>query len=95
MRIDNNISLFWEENNKTIKKTLNEENIIKLLTFRERINNDVNETSNNIFQWERRFDVNIIYRFMILNVMSEITIVDLIQIDIKQKDEKVDFQLKI
>ena len=78
MRIDNNISLFWEKSNRAIKKTLNEENIIELLTFREKINNDVNETSNNIFQWERRFDIDIIYRFIILNVMSEIIIVNLI-----------------
>ena len=33
-----------------MKKTLNEKGIIELLTFRERINNDVNETLNNIFQ---------------------------------------------
>ena len=66
-----------------IKKTLNEKDIIKFLTFKEKINNDVNETSNNILQWKRRFDINIIYRFMILNVMNEVIIVNLIQIDIK------------
>ena len=33
-----------------MRKTLNEENIIKLLTFKKRINNNVNETSNNILQ---------------------------------------------
>ena len=33
-----------------MKKTLNEKDIIELLIFRERINNDVNEISNNIFQ---------------------------------------------
>ena len=47
--------------------------------------------SNNIFQWERRFDINIIYRLMILNIMNKITIVDFVQIDIKQKNEKIDF----
>ena len=78
MKIDNDISLFWEKSNKAIKKTLSEEDIIKLFTFKEKINNDVNETSNNIFQWERRFDVNIIYRFMILNIMNEIITVNLI-----------------
>ena len=95
MRIDNDISLFWKRNNRTIKKALNEKDIIELLTFKEKINNDVNKTSNNIFQWERRFDVDIIYRFMILNVMSEIIIVNLIQIDMKQKNEKVNFQFKV
>ena len=33
-----------------IKKTLSEKNIIEFLIFKERIDNDVNETSNNIFQ---------------------------------------------
>ena len=33
-----------------MKKTLNKENIIKLLTFKKRINNDINEISNDIFQ---------------------------------------------
>ena len=33
-----------------MKKTLNEKNIIELLTFEKIINNDVNKTSNNIFQ---------------------------------------------
>ena len=33
-----------------MKKALNEKDIIELFTFRERIDNDVNETSNNIFQ---------------------------------------------
>ena len=78
-----------------MRKTLNKENIIKLLTFREKINNDVNKISNNIFQWERRFDINIIYRFMILNVINEIIIVGFIQINMKQKDEKIDFQFKM
>ena len=32
---------------------------------------------------------------MILNVMSEVIIVNLIQIDMKQKDKKVGFQLKM
>ena len=95
LRIDNDISLLWKKSNRAIKKTLSEEDIIKLLTFKEKINNDVNETSNSIFQWERRFDVNIIYRFMILNVMNEIIIVNLIQIDIKQKNEKIGFQFEI
>ena len=74
-----------------IRKTLSEKNIIKFFTFKEKIDNNVNEMSNNIFQRERRFDVDIIYRFMILNVMNEITIVGFIQVDIKQKDEKIDF----
>ena len=33
-----------------MRKTLNKENIIKLLTFREKIGDDVNEISNSIFQ---------------------------------------------
>ena len=33
-----------------MKKTLNKKDIIELLTFRERINNDINEMSNNILQ---------------------------------------------
>ena len=33
-----------------MKKTLSEEDIIELLTFKEKIDDDVNETSNNIFQ---------------------------------------------
>ena len=33
-----------------MKKTLNKEDIIEFLTFKEKINDDVNETSNNIFQ---------------------------------------------
>ena len=78
MKIDDDISLFWEKSNEAIRKTLNEENIIELLTFKRKINNNVNKTSNSIFQWERRFDVDIIYRFMILNVMSEIIIVNFI-----------------
>ena len=78
-----------------MRKTLNKKNIIKFLTFKEKIDNDVNEMSNNILQWERRFDINIIYRLMILNVMNEITIVDFIQIDIKQKDKKIGFQFEM
>ena len=31
-----------------MKKTLSEEDIIEFLTFKKRINNDVNEISNNI-----------------------------------------------
>ena len=61
-----------------MRKTLSEKNIIEFLTFKERIDNDVNKISNNIFQWESRFDVNIIHRFVILNVMSEINIINLI-----------------
>ena len=78
-----------------MKKALSEKDIIKLLTFKEKINNDVNETSNSILQWERRFDINIIYRFIILNVMGEIIIVGLIQVDIKQKNEKIGFQFEM
>ena len=78
-----------------MKKTLSEKNIIELFTFKKKIDDDVNKTSNNIFQWERRFDVDIIYRLMILNVMNEITIVDFIQIDIKQKDKKIGFQFEM
>ena len=74
-----------------MRKTLNEKNIIEFLTFKKRIYNDVNETSNNIFQWKRRFDINIIYRFVILNIMNEIIIVSFIQVDIKQKNEKIGF----
>ena len=74
---------------------MSEENIIELLTFKKKINNHVNKTSNNIFQWENRFDINIIYRFMMLNVISEINIVGLIQIDIKMKNEKIDFQFEM
>ena len=33
-----------------MKKTLSEEDIIELLIFKKRINNDVNETSNNMLQ---------------------------------------------
>ena len=66
-----------------MRKTLNKEDIIKLLTFKEKINDDVNEISNNILQWKRRFDVNIIYRLIILNVINKIIIVNLIQVDIK------------
>ena len=33
-----------------MKKTLSEKGIIELLTFREKIDNDINKTSNNIFQ---------------------------------------------
>ena len=33
-----------------MRKTLNKEDIIKLLTFKEKINDDVNEISNNILQ---------------------------------------------
>ena len=55
------MSLLWKKSNETIKKTLSEKDIIELLTFKKKINNDVNETSNNIFQWESRFDVNIIH----------------------------------
>ena len=33
-----------------MKKTLSEEDIIEFLTFKEKINNDINEMSNNIFQ---------------------------------------------
>ena len=95
LRIDNDISSSWEKNNKTMKKTLSEEDIIELLTFKEKIDNDVNETSNNILQWKRRFDINIIYRLMILNIMNKITIVNLIQIDMKQKNKKVGFQFKM
>ena len=95
LKIDNDISLFWERNSRVIKKTLNEEDIIELLTFREKIDNDVNEMSNNIFQWERRFDVDIIYQLMILNIINEIIIVGLAQVDMKQKNEKVDFQFKM
>ena len=32
-----------------IKKTLSEEDITELFMFREKIDNNVNETSNNIF----------------------------------------------
>ena len=78
-----------------MKKTLSEKDIIEFLTFREKINNDVNETSNNIFQWENRFDINIIYRFMILNVINEVNIVNLIQIDMKKKNKKIDFQFEM
>ena len=95
MKIDNNISLFWEKSSGAMKKALNEKDIIELLTFRKKINNDVNKTSNNIFQWERRFDVDIIYRFIILNIMNKIIIVNLAQIDMKQKNEKIDFQFEI
>ena len=78
-----------------MRKALSEENIIEFLTFKKKICDDVNKTSNNIFQWERRFDIDIIYRFIILNVMSEIIIVNLIQVDMKQKDKKVGFQFKM
>ena len=61
-----------------MKKTLSEEDIIELLTFRKKINNDVNEMSNSILQWERRFDINIIYRLMILNVINKIIIISFI-----------------
>ena len=61
-----------------MKKTLSEEDIIELLTFKKKINSDVNETSNNIFQWENRFNINIIHWLIILNVMKEIIIVGLI-----------------
>ena len=74
-----------------MKKTLNKKDIIELLTFRKKINNDVNKTSNNILQWKRRFDVDIIHRLMILNVMNKITIVSLVQADMKQKNKKVGF----
>ena len=95
MRIDVNISLLWKRSKKAIKKTLNKKDIIKLLSFRRRINNDVNKTSNNILEWENRFDVNIIYRFIISNIISKISIVSLIQINIKMKNEKVDFQFEM
>ena len=60
-----------------MRKTLNEENIIELLTFKKRIDNGVNETSSSIFQKENRFDINIIHWFMILNIMNKIIIVGL------------------
>ena len=63
--------------------------------FKKRINNDVNKTSNNILQWKRRFDINIIHRFMILNIINEIIIINLAQIDMKQKNEKINFQFEI
>ena len=69
-----------------MNKTLNEKDIIELLTFKKRINNDVNKTSNNIFQWESGFDINIIYWFIILNVMNKINIISFIQVDMKKKD---------
>ena len=37
LRIDDDISLFWEKSNKAIKKTLSEKGIIELFTFREKI----------------------------------------------------------
>ena len=36
LKIDNNISLLWKKSNKTIKKTLNEKDIIELLTFKKK-----------------------------------------------------------
>ena len=78
-----------------MKKTLSEKDIIELLTFKERINNDVNKTSNSIFQRERRFDVDIIHRLMILNIMNEIIIVNFVQVDMKKKNEKIGFQFEI
>ena len=74
---------------------MNKKDIIEFLTFKRRINNDINKISNNILQSKRRFDVNIIYQFMILNIMNEITIVNLIQINMKQKDEEIGFQFEI
>ena len=73
-----------------MKKTLNKENITEFLMLKK-IDNDINETLNNIFQWKDRFDVDIIYRFMILNVINEINTLNFAQIDIKMKNEKVDF----
>ena len=74
---------------------MSEEDIIEFLTFKEKINDDVNETSNNVFQWESRFDVNIIHRLIILNIMNKIIIISFAQIDIKEKIEKIDFQFKM
>ena len=35
LKIDNNRSLFWEKNNKVMRKTLSEKNIIKFLIFKK------------------------------------------------------------
>ena len=91
LKIDDDISLLWERSSETIKKTLNKKDIIEFLTFRRKIDNDVNKISNNIFQWESRFDVDIIYWLMILNIINEIIIVNLAQVDMKKKNEKIDF----
>ena len=74
---------------------MNKEDIIELFTFKKKIDNDVNETSNSIFQWENRFDVDIIYWFVILNIISEIIIVSLAQADMKKENKKINFQFEI
>ena len=50
LRIDDDISLFLKKSNEAMRKTLSEKNIIEFLTFKRKINDDVNEMSNNIFQ---------------------------------------------
>ena len=76
---DNYIIIFRKNKNKTfIIKTLNDKNEIKFLTFKEKINDNLNKTLNNIFQKKNRFDINIIYRFINLNIMNKIIIIKFI-----------------
>ena len=76
---DNYIIIFRKNENKIfIIKTLNNKNEIKFLIFKEKIDNNLNKTLNNIFQKKSHFDINIIYRFINLNIINEIIIIKFI-----------------
>ena len=76
---DNYIIIFRKNENKTfIIKALNDKNEIKFLTFKKKIGDNLNKTLNSVFQKENRFNINIIHRFMNLNITNKIIIVKFI-----------------
>ena len=68
-----------------IIKTLNDKNKIELLSFRKKFNSDLNKTRNNIFQKKKKLDINIIHKFVILNIINKIKIIMFAQINIKKR----------
>ena len=56
--------------------TLSSESVTKLLALEERINNNLNKLLNNILQRKDRLSILFIYRFIILNIISKVDIIE-------------------
>ena len=60
---------------KIIIKALYNKDKTRFLIFKKKINNNLNKALNSVFQKKSWFDIDIIYRFIILNIISKIDIV--------------------
>ena len=78
-----------------IIKALRNKDKTGFLAFEKEINNNLNKALNSVLQKESRFNIDIIYRLIILDVINKINIVISTQTDMKKKNEKINFQFKI